>query len=201
MVCHPNFWRSFQPGLQSAYPDGADEARTFLNRIVNIRNDVSHGRICSVRQLEQAICYSNDISDSIKEYFRSQNLTREFNVPTFVEINDNVGNSESISPSAFFRGLDLSGHGRKSLFPGDVLVVEVEVDPSFDGEPYQVEWWLKTRPGGRGTGPVARIEISNQHVGERMELQFKLRTAREWHRDSSGYDDVIDFIYKVLPPP
>lgn len=201
IVCHPNFLSSFKQSLQSAYPQGVEVARTFMERIRSIRNDVAHGRQCSARQLEQAICYSNDIAESIKEYFRGKNLAKEFNVPTFVEFNDNVGNSEKIAPGAFFRGIDFTGTGRQRLYPGDVLLAEVEVDPSFDKTLYEVEWWLKTGPGGRGNGNAARIEITNRHVGERMELQFKLKTTSEWHRDSSGYDDLIDFYYRVLPPP
>jgi hypothetical protein len=201
VVCHPGFAPSLKLGLNGAYPDGVDEARTFLDRIRAIRNDVSHGRQCSARQLEQAICYSNDIADSIKDYFRSKNLSKEFNVPTLVEFNDNVGNSEKIGPGAFFRGIDLTGPSRRRLYPGDVLVAEVVVDPSFDPDCYHVEWWLKTNAGAVGSGLRAQIEITNRHVGERMELQFKVKSASDWHRDSSGYDEIIDFIYRVLPHP
>jgi hypothetical protein len=122
-------------------------------------------------------------------------------VPGALTFNDNIGNSELLAPGGYFRGLDLSGSSRRRLYPGDVLLAEVEIDPSFDKTHYQVDWWLKTAPGGRGNSNLARVEITNMHIGERMELQFKLRTTNNWHRDSSGYDDVIDFIYRVLPPP
>lgn len=201
IVCHPQAWLLFKDGLIEAYPDGVAEARTFLDRIRSIRNDVSHGRQCSVRQLERAICYSNDIADSVKSYFEALNMTREFNVPTFVTCNDNVGNSEQISPGAYYRAIDLSGANKKRLYPGDILVAEMEVDPSFEGAGYDVEWCLKTQPGARGSGKLARIEITTKHVGERLELQFKLKTKKDWHRDSGGYDDLVDLYYKVLPPP
>jgi hypothetical protein len=152
IVCRPDCWDDFRPGLKLAYPDGPDEARTFIDRIRSIRNDVSHGRQCSTRQLEQAICYGNDIADSIKEYFRGENLSREFNVPTFVQARDNLGNSEVLTPGDYFRGVSLSGAGRRDLFPGDVILVEVEVGPSFDEDDYEVQWWLKTPSGARGGG-------------------------------------------------
>ncbi len=55
--------------LTHAYPLGHEEARHFLIRVRDIRNDVSHGRGCSVRRLEQAICYSNDLIESLKIHF------------------------------------------------------------------------------------------------------------------------------------
>jgi hypothetical protein len=200
IVCHPNHWAEFQPGLKEAYPDGPQEARTFLDRLRNVRNDVAHGRECSSRQLERARCYSNDIADSVKNYFREMNLEKEFNVPTFVAFHDNQGNAGPLTPGAYFRTVNLSDGAHKRLYPGGTLLLEVEVDASFDSEKYRVNWILKTAPGGGGDGSIAKIELTQAHVGERMEVQFQLATTNSWHRDSGGKDDVLDVHYRVLPP-
>src|SRR5690349_8149026 len=43
IICHPQLYGShFQKALAEAFPEGAEEARTFLNRIVGPRNPVSH---------------------------------------------------------------------------------------------------------------------------------------------------------------
>ena len=125
-------------------------------------------------------------------------MNREFNVPTFVKCFDNVGNEKHLTPGAAYRILNFSGPDHRVLFPGETLVAEVEVDPSFEESGYNVIWWVKGR-GDRGEGTRAIIKIENRHVGERMELQFKLTTNRDWHR-MRACDDVLDTYYKVLPP-
>lgn len=200
MVCNQQHWSKWSDGLSEAYPEGEAEARTFLRRLRDIRNDVSHGQICSGRQLEQAICYTNDVADSIKEYFRRKGLSREFNVPAFVRVYDNFGNSEHLTPGHHFRSSNFSESGKRALYPGATLITEVEVDPSFDASGYDVVWWVKTANTGMHSGTKAMIQIESRHVGERMELQFKLTTKLDWHR-GNGSDDTLDVYYKVLPPP
>jgi len=200
MVCNQDHWSKWSDGLREAYPEGAEEARTFLRRLQFIRNDVSHGRLCSGRQLEQAICYTNDLADSIKAHFRRKGVSREFNVPTIVRVYDNLGNSEHLTPGHHFRGSDFSGAGKRALYPGETLITEVEVDPSFDASGYDVAWWVKTADTGMHPGTKATIQIESKHVGERMELQFKLTTKLDWHR-GNGCDDALDVYYKILPPP
>lgn len=198
IVCSQDYWPKWSEGLSGAYPDGLSEARTFLQRLQLIRNDVSHGQICSGRQLEQAVCYSNDLADSIKDFYRRKGLDRQYNVPTFTKYYDNIGNTVHLAPGHHFRGLNFSDTGQRLLYPGDFLIAEVEVDPSFDTGDFGVIWWVKTA-SDKGQGTSAKIRIENKHVGERLELQFKLTTNRDWHRGGS-YDDAIDIYYKVLPP-
>jgi hypothetical protein len=198
MTCNPYHWPKWSDALREAYPDGVEEARTFLRRLRDIRNDVSHGPICSSRQLEQAVCYTNDLADSIKAHFRKKGMDREFNVPTFVSCSDNVGNIGYLPPGPHYRIVNFSTGLSRALFPGDTLIAEVEVDPSFDESGYDVTWWVKTSTD-KGVGTKTIINIETRHVGERMELQFKLITHLEWHR-GNACDDVLDLHYKVLPP-
>lgn len=201
IVCHTSTWPIVSPGLIGAYPNGADEARTFLERIKDIRNHIAHGHYCSTRQLEKAVCYSNDVVDCIKEYFAMKNSNKDFNVPTFVKFMDNHGNQLNISADAiyYYHPYNLSTPAHKKLHSGDQLIVEVEVDPTFDSAHYEVEWILKTKPRGGGRGCVATIDLTNEHVGGRLEVQFKIKTFNDWHK-GGDCDDCIDFYYTVLPP-
>lgn len=124
--------------------------------------------------------------------------SRDFDVPAFVRCQDNQGNLTYLTPGHYYRAVDYSAVGMRTLSPGDTLVAEVEVDASFDADYYEVFWRVKTSHD-RGDGMAASIQIENRHVSERMELQFKLKTKADWHR-GGDCDDVLDMYYRVLPP-
>ena len=61
LLCrHDLYKRFFKKFLDFIYPDGNAEARTYLNRLVPIRNCLSHSNPISVRDAERCICYTND---------------------------------------------------------------------------------------------------------------------------------------------
>jgi hypothetical protein len=145
LILHPQLYPDhFRAALTFAYPDGASEARTFLSRLNDHRNRIAHGGTCSGRDLEQCVCYSNDLIDSLKAFFRTQNMARTFNVPTFVRAVDNRGNEFHLSPNADDQGqfIDVRIKGTGDLHPGDELVIEAEVDQSFSGytDPPPLKW-------------------------------------------------------------
>lgn len=64
IICNPSlFKKHFSAILLKAFPDGQAEARTFMNRLIPIRNALAHANPISLRQAEQSVCYSNDIID------------------------------------------------------------------------------------------------------------------------------------------
>jgi len=201
IVCHPDHWKSsFEPAIRPAFPPGSDAARFYLEQLVGIRNDVSHGRGCDSRQVEKAICYTNDLTDAIKSYFRKISMDREFDVPMFVQYDDNRGNHSDlsgVSTNINNRIIDWRRIARGVLRPGDTLVAEVEVDATFSKDDYTVLWLHSA--GGYGDGTRATIEITPAFVGEQFEISFELRATKEWHR-AFGMDDRLTLIYKVLPP-
>ena len=181
-------------------PNGHAEARTFLLRLKEIRDDISHGQNCSVRQLEQAICYSNDLIDSLKQFFLHIGMQQEFNVPSIVRFNDNLGNTsslEDVPENVNSRFIDWRQSGNGNLNPGDTLVAEIEVDPSFRASEYTVSWHVFGHE--RGDGPVVRLIVENKHVNEQFELKFQIVCDRDWHR-FHGCDEGLGLIYRVLPP-
>ncbi|GAB9089227.1 Swt1 family HEPN domain-containing protein [Bradyrhizobium diazoefficiens] len=188
----------FRDALTEAFPDGNAEARTYLGRLEEIRNKLAHGGVCSDRDFERAVCYSNDLIDSIKSFYRGKNMEREFNVPTFIRATDNKGNEFHFTPKSDGQGqfVDVRQTGKGDLYVGDELQVEVEVDPSFSG--YSINWM--TFNNDRGSGNVSRITIEPRHVGIQMDVRFQVRSKEDWHRLFGGVDDFLDLRYQVLPP-
>ncbi len=200
---HPKFFdEHFKEPFIKAYPLGKEEARHFLICLKNIRNDVSHGQGCSARQLEQAICYTNDLADSIKSYFKGCSMEKEYNVPTVVRYIDNLGNESHLDevPDVIGqRNIDWRNKGKGDLYPGDHLVAEVEIDASFDPSEYKVYWFVFGSPK-REEGCVAKVPIQNCHVNPQMELIFQVCSNRDWHKGHNGIDDEFRVLFKVLPP-
>ena len=147
------------------------------------------------RDLEQCTCYSNDLIDSLKAFFQDKNMDRTFNVPTFVRVVDNRGNEFHLNPSDQTKFVDVRATGKGDLYPGDELVIEVEVDQSFSG--YTV-WWVVTN-GDRSEGSIARLTIEPKHVGVQVDVRFEVVSSEQWHK-LLGCDDRLDLRYRVLPP-
>lgn len=201
IICHTDRWKlHFSVALKSAYPLGQQECAIFLDRLIAIRNDLQHGRGCSARQVEQAICYTNDLADAVKAFFRENNMARDYDVPMIVRYADSLGNQstlEDVSTSMSNRIIDWRLRGRGDLYPGDILTAEVTVDPTFDNEGYEVFWSLFGYD--KTVGSQASIELKNANVGEQFELSFTVRTNRDWHRQD-GDDDRLTLLFRVLPP-
>lgn len=127
-------------------------------------------------------------------------MQREYDVPKIIRMVDNLGNEshlENVSENINMRNIDWRAAGRGDLRPGDTLVVEVEVDPSFEDVGYEVTWHVFG--GENGSGPLARIAIQVNHVAEQFELAFQVRSQRDWHRFGQC-DDGLTLLYRVLPP-
>jgi hypothetical protein len=187
----------FRDALVEAFPVGPNEARTFLNRLEAIRNQLAHGGNCSDRDLERSVCYSNDLTDSIKAHFRRKNMDREFNVPTFIRVFDNLGNNFHLSPKPHFQFVDVRATGKGDLYVGETLSIEVEVDPTF--KDFTTSWM--TFSGDNDQPMPCAIKLAAKHVGVHFDIRLTVRSSLDWHRFSGGVDDMVDLRYRVLPPP
>ena len=201
LITHPTLFSDFfRASLSDAYPLGREQALLYLRRLKDIRNDVSHGRGSTARQVEQAACYANDLIDSLKAYFRKIGMDQTYDVPMIVRFIDNRGNEshlQDLSTNVHLRILDLRPSGRADLYPGDVLVAEVEVDQSYDESEYHLFW--RVTGSSRAQERKARFQLENRHVSEQFELIFDVVSKRDWHRQS-GVDDRLTLLYRVLPP-
>jgi hypothetical protein len=200
IVRNPELFEHFGEALRRAYPPGREVAGHYLNQLVSIRNHIAHGNAASVRQLEKAICYSNDLAEGLLGYFAEIGMLKEFDVPTIVRFVDSLGNESrmhGVPTDLNSRIIDwrLGPHG--VLHPGDTLMAEIEIDPAFAAADYVVTW--DTFGGQLNNGPIAEFDVNNAHVGEQLELRFNIVTNRDWHR-AFGRDEALTLLYRVLPP-
>jgi hypothetical protein len=206
IICKPPLYTNyFRVMLKDAFPDGREEARTFMKRVVPPRNALAHANPISVRQAEQICCYTNDIIDSIKSYYRLHNMNSEYNVPLILKVIDSFGN-------VFYRGqmsavhdggiaLNLATRPKFNLQVGDTLTIEVEVDPSFAEEDYTITWGSsKGFSEPMPIGKKAAIAITDKQVAQIFDVQCNIKSNKTWHRMSMGVDDFLIAYYKVLPP-
>ncbi|MBJ7428820.1 MAG: hypothetical protein JHD28_07685 [Bacteroidia bacterium] len=204
IVCNPKMYNSyFFQMFQQAFPNGQIEARTFLMRLVPIRNALSHANPISLRQAEQTICYSNDIIDSLKTYYSNKNMENEYNVPLILKVTDSFGN-------VFHRNQLNNVHdgGIMKIFfddpkyylrVGDILTLEVEVDPSFDSNDYTITW-ASAKGIQSVSGKKLILQISEKNVAQQFDIQCRVLSKKAWHRMHMGADDFMIFYYKVLAP-
>jgi hypothetical protein len=187
----------FRPALSEAYPDGNAEARTFLGRLVGVRNALSHSNPISVHDAERAFCYCDDIILSLKSYYEEQNMAQEYNAPRFTRFSDSLGNTEHLLDTQ----KALSFRDGPSLHSGDIIRLEVEVDASFQPDDYSISWAVANIPGGEvGAGHSFVLTLQPRHVGESFTIQAQVISNESWHRHQNFDADLV-VSYKVLPPP
>lgn len=206
IICNPQLFKEhFRTPLAQAYPEGRDEARTFLKRISSPRNNLAHANAISLRQAEQIICYTNDVIDSLKAHYRQIGMQDAYDAPLILKLVDSFGNSYSrsqFSPchdggimKTFFEAPEMH------LRPGDILTLEIEVDPSYDPASYTIQW-SSTKPWSaqQEIGNKVVLPITNRQVGQQFDIQCRVTAIRDWHRMAMGADDFLMVYYKVLPP-
>jgi hypothetical protein len=206
VICNPELYRKhFKLFLAEAFPDGREEARTFLKRLVPIRNSLVHANTISARQSEKAACYTNDVIDSIKSFYHSKNMNNEYNVPLILKIIDSFGNvfNRNQMGGAHDGGIAMNSTQQTNsyLHVGDILTIEIEVDPSFSEEEYAIDWRsAKGFSNILSSGKKIGIKITEKEVGRSFDIQCHITTNKPWHRMHMGIDDFMILYYKVLPP-
>jgi len=198
-LCNPKWYKElFKPALDYIYPQGREEAREFLNRLVPIRNPLSHSNPISVRQAEQAICYSHDFVEGLKKYYKARGEERVWNVPQIVKVTDSLGNvfdrvNNDSSMGAFFRL-------PQELHCGETYSVEVEIDSSFSEQDYDVKWYVSGR-GGNVFSSQKRLSITLEpkDVSTESTIRCLVVQKKEWHK-FAYHDSRITLIFPVLPP-
>ena len=206
IITNPELYRKhFGEVLKEAFPDGREEARTFLTRLITARNPLAHANPISIRKAEQVICYSGDVIDSIKSYYTSKNMDSEYNVPLILKVTDSFGNVfhrtqlHTVHDGGI--GYNFSTEATHYLRVGDTLTLEIEVDPSFDDADYSIKWGSgKGLSADRIDSKKIVIQITEQQVAQSFHIQCWITSNKSWHRMEAGCDDFLMLQYKVLPP-
>lgn len=198
-LCKKEWYDSlFKEALDFAYPQGCDEAHEFLGRLVPIRNPLSHSNPISIRQVEQAICYSHDFVDGLKDYYKAKGEEQVWNVPRIIKIVDSLGNIFN-NPS--------ETHGQSSIFTiptplycGDTYSVTIEVDPAFPPAEYDIIWRDKGDEAKKFRNKTMySIVFTEKDVAELHLIECKIVSNKTWHK-YTYHDCIISLHLTVLPP-
>lgn len=205
IICNPTLYKEvFSKALSSAFPNGNDVARTFLNRLIPIRNKLYHSNPISIREAEKVICYSNDVIDSIKLYYMNKNQEKKYNVPTIIKVIDSLGNifhSTQIQRNGTGRGIcETRNNEENILYSGDKISIEVEIDPSFNTSDYTIDWVFDKKETTNYEENFNKIiiNIENRHVREDFGIYCLVKSKEDWHR-CGDVDDAVCIMYKIAP--
>ncbi|WP_147405978.1 hypothetical protein [Ralstonia solanacearum] len=199
IICHPQLYNPhFKDGLKDAFPQGEQEARFFLKRVLEARNPVSHANDITSHQALRAICYSNDVIASLKSHYERNNLEQTYNAPVFLKIWDNFGNSEQVDKT---HAIEFK-FNKRPLRPGDAVHLEVQPDESFGDDTYRIEWMV-CNVGGQGEKGLGRsffLTLDDKHVTQDgLPIQVVITSNKNWHRHGQ-FDALLIVRYPVLPP-
>ena len=204
ILCNQTLYdKHFKDALEYAYPCGPKDARHHITIIKDVRNKYTHLNVISIRDAERAICYSHDFIDSLKEYYQKTGKEKDYNVPTFVKFTDSQGLIHHFSSGGNnWFDLDTKCSNIK-LRSGDVYRVEVEVDPSFDSNGYEVDWcyeWKYDEETKVRNKLSIDIPVTNEMVGRYLKISCSITTHKDWHKHGS-YDDYFLYEIKTILPP
>ncbi len=186
---------------------GNNEIRNVIKRLVDIRNKLSHGTTISIHEAEQCICYTDDLIELLKKYYRNKGKEREYNVPLFLRFKDSLGNDIIRKEYEKEWEIHFNGYYGDSepvikLRAGECYKLWVEVDSSFDSSFYDVRWRIRQIMEiiSEGKGTAVEFFPNNTNVSYSPKIEIMLITKRDWHRFQK-VDDIVSVSFAdVLPP-
>ena len=172
-----------------------DDLRQTYRFLKDKRNDLSHARSVTVRDAERIVCYSHDIIDAIKEYYRKMG-DKDFFGPRIVSISDMWGDIPRSSWGCGIVGVNVINRTQKeTLYPGDEIRISVIIDPSYEGD-YTVEWKLDNNFFVSIEGQTFTHKIQNSDVNEMYGISCTVISSEESHNHGK-YDDKAKLIYRI----
>lgn len=209
--CKECFYADFFKDVFEPFYSGNSEVKCVLNRVSVIRNKIAHGNPLSQRDLEQGVCYSNDLIDVFKSHYLKLGKERVYNVPTFISLTDSFGRKLVRDNSSYswevreymFRDYGLDKE-LKHLYSGASYRVILEVDSSFPENFYSIEWRVTcgfSRLLAEGRGNTIDFSVDDTIVSFYPEITAKLITKRPWHRFGNiKCDDYLEMHLEEVYP-
>lgn len=202
IFCNPNLFNQyFQKYLNEFYPKTMPNQyvhlKFSLERLKNIRNNLSHSNSISIRDAEFVLSFTTELFESFKNYYYMEGKQQEYNVPQITKITDSFGNVIVRKDFNQFETHFFDKDPKFHLRPGDILSIEVEVDPSYTDAKYQFRFGGATNDYSYDNKLV--YKITNHDVSARKTIHCQLRSDKSWHK-TFNLDDQITLFYKVLPP-
>lgn len=198
-LCHPIWYKElFKQALDYIYPQGRDEAREFLNRLVPIRNPLSHSNPITMHDVERAICYSHDFIEGLKKYYKDRGEDQVWNVPRIIKVKDSLGNVFENPVDIRYGGTNISIEQSQNC--GDKYSIEVEIDSSFTESEYNIYWKIPHRNGAEFVNK-RRICIAFEHEDVSMGFMINcmIISNKSWHK-YGNHDGEVTISMSVLPP-
>lgn len=198
-LCNQRFYQKlFKEALDYSYPQGCSEVRVFLNRLIPIRNQLSHSNPISVRQAEQAICYSHDFVEGLKQYYKDKGLEQVWNVPRIIRVTDSFGNAFDNPADGILQGS--SFNIPQKVYCGDTYSVDIEIDTSFSQSDYDIIWAISGNNVSEFNNSMHYSKtLVEQDVGENFMIDCKIISHKNWHR-YKYFDCRIMLFLQVFPP-
>lgn len=179
--------------MDSAYPNGREEVRTFLGRLIPIRNCLSHSNPISVRQAEQCVCYCNDFIDCVKLYFEKKGKEKMWNVPSITKINDSLGNEVLFknlkNPEVFLTN--------KVFYVGESYTVWLTLDSAFNSSEYTIKGNLDNRSLTMSNNQII-VTFTEQDVSQEVFITLEVISNKTWHKYHYS-DQRILIVLEVRP--
>ncbi|WP_028891101.1 hypothetical protein [Tenacibaculum sp. 47A_GOM-205m] len=167
------------------------EILLFLKLLGKYRNPDAHRRELLPHQKHLVLGISGEIKTRLVKYRSMKEDSSENYYPKFDIVQDNYGNK-----------IISNQYSKKSstiLRPGDTIEFILTASDPYGEE---LEFWGSVYAGGELTktsGNTFSIRIEENHVRDSFDIEFFVRSKREYHREGS-IDDRARFSYKVLPP-
>lgn len=211
--CRDDLYREHFKNIFEPFYTSAEEVRNLIMKIGDIRNKISHANPISIREVEQCVCYTNDLIDVFKNYYTQKGSEKEYNVPMILSFKDSFGNYVIRDPLVDYNWLVFSNHlngeskpiERVQLRCGETYRIELEVDASFPKDFYIIYWNVSCGINDRlahGKGNIIEFTVDEACVSSNPKINVKLVTQRKWHKFGNvKADDLLDIhLATVLPP-
>lgn len=203
-----HFKNVFEP-----FYSGIESLRLSFEKLISIRNKISHSNTLSQRELEQGVCYSNDLIEVFKDYYKKIGKDKVYNVPTFLSFKDSLGHSifrEDLSYSWSIDSLtnyDSLNNKRETvnLRAGETYRIILEVDNSFPLDFYCINWEVEyccKIDKYETNSNILEFKIDDKFVSLNLRIKAYLKTKRAWHRFANiDCDDFVEIhLEEILPP-
>lgn len=202
IFCNPSHYNSyFKKYLIEIYPpsmpNGTIHLRFCLERVKNIRNNLSHANSISIRDAEFVLSFTTEHIESFKRFYYMAGKQQEYNVPQIIKITDSFGNVIIRKDFQNYEAHDFSNDPKCILRPGDTLSIEVEVDPSYTDAMYQFRFGGTSQDYSYNNKLIYIIQ--NRDVDKRKPIYCQIRSDKDWHKQFN-MDGQLTLFYKVLPP-
>ncbi|MDA0987572.1 MAG: Swt1 family HEPN domain-containing protein [Chloroflexi bacterium] len=163
----------------------------YLDKLEDFRNPDAHRRELFPYQAELISGISGEIRSKIT-FYRSQKTPSDEYFPRIEYVKDSLGNLATSSESYINTG--------RVLRPGDEVTFVVKAwDPRGDTCESQLQIWPSFHTIVEYTKDTTlRWQVGEQDIGASMEVKIFLRSPRSYHA-RGGFDDIVSFVYLVLP--